>query len=112
MLSRHGPSGGCPRMSKARPKDGRGDALPLSSRRASSPPKRKQSTTTIDSYFNTVDQISREIIQSFDKQALAFARAQAEIVAELNDPISAQAWRDIADAIDRIQSQQRSKNAA
>ena len=99
-------------MPKIRPKGGRGDALPLSSGLASSPSKRKKSTTTIESYFDTVEQIAREIIQSFDKQALAFARAQAEIVAELNDPISAQAWRDIADAIDRIQSQQRSKNAA
>jgi hypothetical protein len=67
---------------------------------------------TKNSHVDTVEQIAQEIIQSFGERALAFAREQAEIVAELNDTISVQVWRDITDTIDRMQTSQRSKIAA
>jgi hypothetical protein len=56
-----------------------------------------------------VEQVAREITQRHGKRALVFAREQSEIAAELNDAISVKAWRDIAEAIEGLQPDQRPK---
>jgi len=49
-----------------------------------------------------VDQAAREAIDQHGDNAVSVLRERAELADHLGDELSAQAWRDIADAAERI----------
>ena len=51
-----------------------------------------------------VEQVAREMIVRHGRAAAAIAREFQTIAAEAGDDLSARAWRDIADAIERLQT--------
>ena len=49
-----------------------------------------------------VDQAAREAIDQHGDGAVAILRERAEVADHIGDELSAKAWRDIADAAERI----------
>ena len=49
-----------------------------------------------------VESVARGMIERFGDGAVGFVREQAEIADALPDKLSAETWRDIADAIKRL----------
>ena len=49
-----------------------------------------------------VDQAAREAIDQHGDDAVSILRERAEVADHLGDELSAKAWRDIADAAERI----------
>ena len=51
-----------------------------------------------------VEQAARDLIQQHGPKAAEIARGQADAADALSDPMAAKTWRDIADAIDGMQT--------
>jgi hypothetical protein len=49
-----------------------------------------------------VEQVAREYVQRHGRDSLAILRERAELADEMGDVVSAEAWRDIADAAERM----------
>jgi len=49
-----------------------------------------------------VDQAAREAIGQYGDNAVSILRERAEVSDHLGDMLSAEAWRDIADAAERL----------
>ena len=49
-----------------------------------------------------VESVALEMVERFGAGAVGFVREQAEIAEGLPDKFSAETWRDIADAIERL----------
>jgi len=49
-----------------------------------------------------VDQAAREAIDRHGDDAVSILRERAEVADQLGDELSAKAWRDIADAAERM----------
>jgi len=49
-----------------------------------------------------VDQAAREAIDRHGDDAVSILRERAEVADQLGDKLSAEAWRDIADAAERM----------
>ena len=49
-----------------------------------------------------VESVARGMIERFGDDAVGFVQEQAEIANALPDKLSAETWRDIADAIKRL----------
>ena len=49
-----------------------------------------------------VDQAAREAIDQHGNDAVSILRERAEVADQLGDKLSAEAWRDIADAAERM----------
>ena len=49
-----------------------------------------------------VDQAAREIVDQYGTDALPVVRERAEAAEELDDEVAAKAWRDIAEAAERL----------
>ena len=51
-----------------------------------------------------VEQVAREYVERHGQDAVSILRERANIAEELGDSLSADAWRDIADAAERLSS--------
>lgn len=49
-----------------------------------------------------VERAARDIVEQHGEDAVPILRERAEVADELRDPVAAKAWRDIADAAERI----------
>jgi len=49
-----------------------------------------------------VDQAAREAVDQHGTDAVSVLRERAEVADQLGDELSAKAWRDIADAAERL----------
>jgi hypothetical protein len=49
-----------------------------------------------------VEQVAREYVERHGRDSLPILRERAEIADEFGDVVSAEAWRDIADAAERM----------
>jgi hypothetical protein len=47
-------------------------------------------------------QVAREYVHRHGRDSLAILRERAELADEMGDVVSAEAWRDIADAAERM----------
>jgi len=56
----------------------------------------------VTSNHDSVEQVARELIDHHGPDALRIVRERAEIAGQLGDQLSAKAWRDIADTIERL----------
>jgi hypothetical protein len=56
----------------------------------------------MDDNGGAVDQAAREAIDQHGDDAVSVLRERAEVADHLGDELSAQAWRDIADAAERM----------
>ena len=56
----------------------------------------------MDDNGGAVDQAAREAIDQHGDDAVSVLRERAEVADHLVDELSAQAWRDIADAAERM----------
>jgi hypothetical protein len=56
----------------------------------------------MDDNGEAVDQAAREAIDQHGDDAVSVLRERAEVADHLGDELSAQAWRDIADAAERM----------
>jgi hypothetical protein len=53
----------------------------------------------------TVEQAAREFVEQYGAEAIRVARERAEVADGLQDELAAKAWRDIADAAERLLSE-------
>jgi hypothetical protein len=60
---------------------------------------------TDDDDEKTVEKAAREIVDVHGAGALPILRERAELAEELRDELAAKAWRDIADAAERLLKQ-------
>jgi hypothetical protein len=51
-----------------------------------------------------VEQAARDLAKRHGPKAAEIARERADVADALDDPLAAKTWRDIADAIDRLQA--------
>jgi hypothetical protein len=56
----------------------------------------------MDENSEAVDQTAREAIDQHGDNAVSMLRERAEVADQLGDELAAQAWRDIADAAERM----------
>ncbi len=55
-----------------------------------------------DSDDDHVEQVAREYVERYGADSLSILRERADLADEVKDVVSAEAWRDIADAAERI----------
>jgi len=49
-----------------------------------------------------VEQVAREVLEQYGGAAVPILRERAEVADHLGDELAAKAWRDIADAAERM----------
>jgi hypothetical protein len=49
-----------------------------------------------------VEQVAREVLEQYGGDAVPILRERAEVADHLGDELAAKAWRDIADAAERM----------